>query len=163
MRYGALGLMFLSALAAGAAAQTPSTQPTAPAPSAMPPAATPPVASRPPAATSPTAAAPRADAPATAVVDARLLEAGANSFTEGQAKARFEEAGFTAIQGLVRDDAGFWRARGMRNGAAIDLAMDFRGRIAAGPGVATLPRQASAAGARGVTAVPPASTPATPR
>ncbi|MBX9752834.1 MAG: hypothetical protein K5Q68_24810 [Roseococcus sp.] len=78
----------------------------------------------------------RADA--SAVVDAASLEAGANSFTEGQARSRFEDAGFTNLQDLRKDDAGFWRGRGSRGGMPNEVALDFRGRIAAGPGVANL-------------------------
>jgi hypothetical protein len=72
------------------------------------------------------------------VVDAAALESGANSFTEGQARARFEDAGFTNLQDLRKDDAGFWRARATQGGASTEIAMDFRGRIASGPGVANL-------------------------
>lgn len=191
MRYRTLSLYFIGALAAGAQAQTtpaqapstqpPSTQPPASsgqAPSAMPRAAAPPMTSGTPA-TPGTAArsAPRADAEGTSIVDASRLEPGSNSFTEGQAQGRFEDAGFTGIQGLVKDDAGFWRARGTRNGSTVDIAMDFQGRIAAGSGVATLPRQGSSTGARGTTSMqpsgtsmqptgtsmPPSSTPPTPR
>ncbi len=72
------------------------------------------------------------------IVDASQLEPGANSFTEGQARGRMEAAGFTAVQDLRKDDQGFWRARATHNGSPADVAMDFRGRIAAGPGVAAL-------------------------
>jgi hypothetical protein len=72
------------------------------------------------------------------VVEPSALESGANSFTEGQARARFEEAGFTDLQDLRKDDAGFWRARGTQGGSTAEVAMDFRGRIASGPGVANL-------------------------
>jgi hypothetical protein len=75
---------------------------------------------------------------ATAVVDAAALESGANSFTEGQARSRFEAAGFTNLQDLRKDDAGFWRARANRGGTSTEIALDFRGRIAAGSGVANL-------------------------
>jgi putative membrane protein len=147
MRYGALSLFLIGALSAGASAQTaPPQAPAAPAqaPTGMPPAAARPMTSSTPA-TPPAPA--RADAAGTTVVEAGTLEQGANSFTEGQAQGRFEDAGFTGIQGLVKDDAGFWRARGMRGGATVDLAMDFRGRIAAGPGATALPRQAGSTGA----------------
>lgn len=165
MRSLKLGLYLMGALTAGASAQAPSTQPAAPAtqtPSAMQRPAAPPTTSTTPTTPSAARAAPRAEG-ATSIVDAAALEAGSNSFTEGQARGRFEDAGFTSIQGLVKDDAGFWRARGMRNGSTVDVAMDFRGRIAAGPGVAALPRQSSAAGARGTTPTPPSSNPATTR
>lgn len=71
-------------------------------------------------------------------VDATALESGANSFTEGQARSRFEDAGFTDVQDLRKDDAGFWRGRASRGGTSTEVALDFRGRIAAGPGAANL-------------------------
>ena len=74
----------------------------------------------------------------TSLVDASALEAGANSFTEGQARSRLEDAGFTAIEGLAKDDQGFWRGRAMHNGQANEVALDFRGRIAAAPHLAAL-------------------------
>lgn len=150
MRYAKLSLYFIGALSAGAVAQTPPAQPPAPstqAPTGMPRAAAPPMTTTTPMATDPARATPRADAAANPIVDAAALESGSNSFTEGQAQGRFEEAGFTGIQGLMKDEAGFWRARGMRAGSTVELAMDFRGRIAAGPGVAALPRQARTTGA----------------
>jgi putative membrane protein len=81
----------------------------------------------------------RADATTQEVVDAGQLEAGANSFTEGQARSRMEDAGFVNVRDLRKDDRGFWRGRAMRAGSETDIAMDFRGRIAAGAGVASLP------------------------
>ncbi|GGJ44729.1 hypothetical protein [Neoroseomonas lacus] len=126
-----------------------------------PPAATPSPPSTPPR----TAAAPASEA--NHIVAASELERGANSFTEGQARGRFEDAGFANIQNLMKDEAGFWRGRGMRNGATVDLAMDFRGRIAIGPGVASLPAP-SASPRRGSSPAPSprtdaASPPATTR
>jgi hypothetical protein len=88
--------------------------------------------------------APAATAPATtdrdrsAVVNASELESGANSFTEGQTRRRMEDAGFTNLQDLRKDDAGFWRARATHDGQSTEVAMDFRGRIASGPAVANL-------------------------
>jgi|GEM_PF-1166980 len=80
------------------------------------------------------------------VVDASALESGANSFTEGQARARLEEAGFTNLQDLRLDEAGFWRGRGTQGGTATDVAMDFRGRIASGSGLANLGNRAATGG-----------------
>lgn len=106
----------------------------------------------PPAATAPAPPpAPRGATPAdrrdgSAIVDAAALESGANSFTEGQARSRLEAAGFTNVQDLRKDDAGFWRGRASRGGAVTEVALDFRGRIAAGPGVANLGTANRAAG-----------------
>jgi len=89
----------------------------------------------------------RTDADDRKVVDAAVLEEGANSFTEGQTRSRLEDAGFSAVEVLRKDDRGFWRGQAMRNGQVIEVAMDFRGRIAAGPNLATLGRGASTTGA----------------
>lgn len=156
MRSTTIGLMLIGTLAAGgAAAQTAPAQ-TAP---AQAPRTTVPEVVAPPAAQAPANAPNRTDAPSSPIVDAGMLEAGANSFTEGQARSRFEDAGFTGLTGLMKDDAGFWRGRGTRGGTTADVAMDFRGRIATGPGVARLSTRASGT----PTTIPPsASTPATP-
>ncbi len=156
MNSARVGLMIFGAIAsATASAQTtPSQSP----PSQFPPSQSPTfqslpsqsttsqsTTSTPPAVLSPSGPGPRSEAPREGIVDAAMLESGANSFTEGQASGRFEAAGFTAIQGLNKDEAGFWRGRGMRNGATTDLAMDFRGRIAVGPAAAALPTATSRA------------------
>jgi hypothetical protein len=73
-----------------------------------------------------------------AIVEPSALEPGANSFTEGQARARLEEAGFTNLQELNLDNQGFWRARANQGGSTTDVALDFRGRIASGQGLANL-------------------------
>jgi hypothetical protein len=57
------------------------------------------------------------------------LEAGANSFTEGQARSRIEEAGFTNIEGLTKDGNGIWRGRAMQNGRQLDVGLDYRGNV----------------------------------
>jgi hypothetical protein len=58
--------------------------------------------------------------------------AGANSFTEGQARSRIEEAGYTGVQELRKDDAGVWRGRAMRGGQTVDVGLDFRGNVVTG-------------------------------
>ncbi|MGU9978429.1 PepSY domain-containing protein [Phreatobacter sp. HK31-P] len=91
-------------------------------PPATPPAAAPPAATSP--ATPPAATERRA-------VNAAPLENGANSFTEGQARGRFEEAGITGVTDLTKDDNGIWRGRGQWNGRAVTVGLDFRGNISA--------------------------------
>jgi hypothetical protein len=59
------------------------------------------------------------------------LEAGANSFTEGQARSRIEAQGFTNVTELRKDDQGIWRGKAMRNGASISVAIDYRGNVQA--------------------------------
>jgi hypothetical protein len=99
----------------------------------------------------------------TTLVEASALEAGANSFTEGQARSRMEDAGFTAIEGLAKDDQGFWRGRGMRNGQVNEVALDFRGRIAAGTTLGALGSAVTGGSATtGTTSSRPDGTPGNP-
>jgi hypothetical protein len=58
--------------------------------------------------------------------------AGANSFTESQARSRIEDAGYTNVQGLAKDDQGVWRGKAMRNGTQSDVGLDFRGNVVTG-------------------------------
>lgn len=94
-----------------------------------PPPASPP-ATRPPAVTTP-ATPPAASTTERRAVNAAALENGANSFTEGQARSRFEEAGITGVTGLTKDANGIWRGRGQWNGKAVTIGLDFRGNISA--------------------------------
>lgn len=94
-----------------------------------PPPASPP-APRPPAASAP-ATPPAASTTERRAVNAAALENGANSFTEGQARSRFEDAGITGVTGLTKDDNGIWRGRGQWNGKAVTIGLDFRGNISA--------------------------------
>lgn len=56
-------------------------------------------------------------------------EAGANSFTEGQARSRIESAGFSAIEGLTKDEQGIWRGQAMKAGQRSAVSLDFRGTV----------------------------------
>jgi hypothetical protein len=55
--------------------------------------------------------------------------AGANSFTEGQAKSRIEDAGYTAVTNLKKDDNGVWRGKASKGGATTDVSIDFQGNV----------------------------------
>jgi hypothetical protein len=55
--------------------------------------------------------------------------AGANSFTEGQAKSRIEEAGYSAVSDLKKDDNGIWRGKATKNGAQANVSIDFQGNV----------------------------------
>ena len=57
--------------------------------------------------------------------------AGANSFTEGQAKSRIESKGFSNVSGLKKDDKGVWRGSAMRDGKSVDVSLDFQGNVVA--------------------------------
>jgi len=56
---------------------------------------------------------------------------GANSFTEAQAKSRIEEAGYSDVKDLKKDDKGIWMAAGMKDGKSVMISMDYQGNIVA--------------------------------
>lgn len=125
-------------------------QTTNPSPSTAPPATTPTPVMPAPGATTPTPGAPGTlgsttpaapSGPSTSTAPAavtttdaptRTTEApvpGANSFTEGQAKARMEERGYTQLTEIRKDDQGIWRAKGMKDGQSVGVALDYQGNI----------------------------------
>ncbi len=55
--------------------------------------------------------------------------AGANSFTEGQARDRIAKAGYTDVQHLKQDDKGVWRGRAQKSGQQVNVALDYRGNV----------------------------------
>jgi hypothetical protein len=55
--------------------------------------------------------------------------AGANSFTEGQAKARIEARGFADVSGLSKDNDGVWRGKAVKDGQNVDVSLDFQGNV----------------------------------
>jgi hypothetical protein len=57
--------------------------------------------------------------------------AGANSFTMAQAKKRMEDQGYTQVSGLAKDDKSIWRGHAMKDGKAVDVALDYQGNITA--------------------------------
>ena len=72
---------------------------------------------------------PDANTPAVATPETKNPNApveGANSFTEGQARARIEKEGFTKVAELTKDDKGVWRGRAMRGGKMVSVSLDFQ-------------------------------------
>src|ERR1700754_2118021 len=55
--------------------------------------------------------------------------AGRNSFTEGQAKSKIEDAGYTNVTELKKDDNGVWRGNASKSGAATAVSVDFQGNV----------------------------------
>lgn len=55
--------------------------------------------------------------------------AGANSFTEEQARDRIAKAGFADVKALKKDDQGVWRGEASKSGAAVHVALDYRGNV----------------------------------
>lgn len=55
--------------------------------------------------------------------------AGANSFTEEQARDRAIAAGHTGVSALMKDENGIWRGTASMNGATTNIAIDFKGNV----------------------------------
>jgi hypothetical protein len=118
----------LMASAAMAQAPAPSPAPEAPPkPTPMAPPGAPSMAPQ----TAPSAVAPDTTGTASPRQDANAPLAGANSFTEAQAKSRIESMGFTQISGLQKDKDGIWRGSAMKEGKSVNVALDYRGNVVA--------------------------------
>jgi len=57
------------------------------------------------------------------------LEPGANSFTEGQARRRIEDRGYTDINQLHKDQNSIWQAEATKEGRRVRVGVDFRGNV----------------------------------
>lgn len=55
--------------------------------------------------------------------------AGRNSFTEAQAKSRIEQAGYSNVSELKKDDNGVWRAKAKKGSAVANVSVDFQGNV----------------------------------
>jgi hypothetical protein len=124
----AVALLGLSSAAAFAQTVTPPVT----APGSATPEATVPVAAQPQTraddATKPTQADTKTQGKATAPEETPPL-AGANSFTETQARDRVLQTGFTAVNVLKKDESGVWRGTGTKGGKLVSVAIDFKGNI----------------------------------
>lgn len=59
----------------------------------------------------------------------RTADAGRNSFTEGQARSRIEEQGFTQVTNLKKGDDGIWSAQAMKAGKQTQVQLDYEGDV----------------------------------
>lgn len=55
--------------------------------------------------------------------------AGANSFTQGEAKSRIEKRGYSNVTGLLKDKEGLWHAKAMKDGKSTNVALDYQGNV----------------------------------
>jgi hypothetical protein len=55
--------------------------------------------------------------------------AGRNSFTEGQAKSKIEQAGYANVTELKKDDNGVWRGMASKGGSSTSVSVDFQGNV----------------------------------
>jgi hypothetical protein len=104
MRPFAIAVLALSLAASGALAQT------APAPAGPP--------------RTPAVATPDTKNPGAPV-------SGANSFTEGQAKSRIEQSGFTNVTDLKKDANGIWTGKAVKDGKTSTISLDYQGNVVA--------------------------------
>lgn len=62
-------------------------------------------------------------------VDKNAPLPGANSFTEGQAKSRLEDNGYSNVSALSKDDNGVWKGKATHSGKQVNVSVDYRGNI----------------------------------
>ena len=73
----------------------------------------------------------KADVFTTASTDEGAPLAGANSFTENQAKDRAMAAGFGSVSALTKDENGIWRGTASKDGTNVKIAVDYKGNVVA--------------------------------
>ena len=72
------------------------------------------------------------ETPRNAAIDTQTgntLTPGANSFTEGQARAAIEKQGYTDIGPLTQDNQGIWSATATKSGQQSTVAVDYKGAV----------------------------------
>jgi hypothetical protein len=55
--------------------------------------------------------------------------AGANSFTEAQARSRIEAAGYSDVSKLEKDKDGVWRGHAAKSGTQSAVGLDYQGNV----------------------------------
>ena len=76
---------------------------------------------------------------------------GSNSFTEGEARSRIQDKGFSNVSALKKDDDGIWRGRAMHSGEQVDVALDYQGNVFFGDAAHGMSGQSTPAQAPGTT------------
>ena len=76
------------------------------------------------------------DSPANPAIDTEdtseksALTAGANSFTEGQAREAIEKQGYTVTGPLTQDSQGIWSGQAARGSSAVStVSVDYKGVV----------------------------------
>lgn len=54
---------------------------------------------------------------------------GANSFTRGEARGRIADNGYQNVSNLRKDGQGVWRGKAMKNGASVNVWLDYKGNV----------------------------------
>lgn len=66
---------------------------------------------------------------ATTSANAPMPAKGKNSFTMNQARTRIQTRGFAQVVNLKKDNNGVWRGKGQRDGASVDVWVDYKGNV----------------------------------
>lgn len=61
------------------------------------------------------------------------LAAGANSFSEGQARNLLTSQGYSDVSKLMNDSQGIWRGNAMSGTKRVRVSIDYKGNISAQP------------------------------
>jgi hypothetical protein len=61
--------------------------------------------------------------------DTTMPAKGSNSFTEGQAKDRIAQRGYTNVADLKKDGDGVWRGTAQHGGGAVQVWLDYKGNV----------------------------------
>ncbi len=77
----------------------------------------------------------RNQAVATTGANAAEPARGANSFTEGEARAQLERSGFQGVGALTKDDGGVWRGSATKDGQPVQAWLDYKGNAGQQGGV----------------------------
>ena len=59
--------------------------------------------------------------------------AGANSFTESEARGRLGDSGYQDVHDLTLDDKGVWRGTATKNGQSVHVWLDYQGDVGQQP------------------------------
>ena len=59
----------------------------------------------------------------------QMAAKGRNSFTESQAQGRIAKAGYTDVSKLVKNRNGVWQGSAMKEGAKVNVALDYKGNV----------------------------------
>jgi hypothetical protein len=82
--------------------------------------------------TAPLTASPNPPAISTSNADSKTSAApvaGANSFTQSEAKNRIEAHGYSDVTELAKDDKSIWRGKATKDGKQVSVALDYQGNI----------------------------------
>ena len=60
-------------------------------------------------------------------------KAGANSFTQAEARRHILHSGYDAVSGLTKGLDGVWRGVATKDGATVSVALDFKGDVTDSP------------------------------